>query len=198
MSVCLWPPPFNLWMPQPIFLKICILIMAPEPISTACFINPSHQSVYPNIIARQGLSQKRYRGNEYIRNNRRIVVRAVFYVVRVLPNESKRLVLPRTACYIRNYWQGGEIKTSLQTVIQSFMVYRNTLIVANVIQQMNYILRALSEINIRIPYFLLSLFFDHEVSGRTFLRNTIELTPDYTASQFRIQYSSELNTDHQR
>jgi hypothetical protein len=38
-------------------------IMVPEPISTAYFINPSHQSVslhvYHNIVARQGLGKKK-------------------------------------------------------------------------------------------------------------------------------------------
>jgi hypothetical protein len=32
-------------------------IMAPEPISTANIINPSHQSVYPAIDARQRLGK---------------------------------------------------------------------------------------------------------------------------------------------
>jgi hypothetical protein len=32
-------------MPEPIFKKLGMYIMAPDPISTPCFINPSHQSV---------------------------------------------------------------------------------------------------------------------------------------------------------
>jgi hypothetical protein len=32
-------------MPEPIFIKLNMYIMAPEPISTAYFINPSHHSV---------------------------------------------------------------------------------------------------------------------------------------------------------
>jgi hypothetical protein len=32
-------------MPEPIFMKLGMYIMAPEPISTVYFINPSHQSV---------------------------------------------------------------------------------------------------------------------------------------------------------
>jgi hypothetical protein len=32
-------------MPEPIFIKLGLYIMAPEPMSTAYFINPSHQSV---------------------------------------------------------------------------------------------------------------------------------------------------------
>jgi hypothetical protein len=34
-----------LWMPEPVFKKIEMYIMTPEPISTAYLINPSHQSV---------------------------------------------------------------------------------------------------------------------------------------------------------
>jgi hypothetical protein len=45
---------------------------------------------------------KRYRGNEYIRNNRRIVGRVVFYAVRVVSKKSRRLILLRTSCY--EFW----------------------------------------------------------------------------------------------
>jgi hypothetical protein len=48
-------------MGEPIFTKRGMHIMAPEPISTAYFINPSHQSVclyvYPLIVARQRLGK---------------------------------------------------------------------------------------------------------------------------------------------
>jgi hypothetical protein len=33
-------------MPKPIFIKLDMYIMAPEPIPTSYFINPSHESVY--------------------------------------------------------------------------------------------------------------------------------------------------------
>jgi hypothetical protein len=46
---------------NPIFIKLGMCIMAPEPISAAYFINPSHQSlclyVYPPIVARQRLGK---------------------------------------------------------------------------------------------------------------------------------------------
>jgi hypothetical protein len=45
-------------MPEPIFMKLDMYIMAPEPISAAYFINTSHQSVYPCIVARQWLGKK--------------------------------------------------------------------------------------------------------------------------------------------
>jgi hypothetical protein len=55
------PPPINFWTPEPIYIKLGMCIMAPEPISTACFINPSHQSVclyvYPLIAAMQRLGK---------------------------------------------------------------------------------------------------------------------------------------------
>jgi hypothetical protein len=40
----------------------------------------------------------RYRGNECIRNNRIIILRAVFYAVHVVTKESRRLVLPKNYC----------------------------------------------------------------------------------------------------
>jgi hypothetical protein len=46
VSVSLWISPINLWMPDPIFVTLHMCIMAPEPISTEYFINPSHQSVF--------------------------------------------------------------------------------------------------------------------------------------------------------
>jgi hypothetical protein len=36
-------PHINFWMPEPIFMKLGMYIMAPEPILAAYFINPSYQ-----------------------------------------------------------------------------------------------------------------------------------------------------------
>jgi hypothetical protein len=50
----------NFRIPEPVFLKLVIYIMALEPISTAYFINPSHQSVsgcVSPIVARQQLDK---------------------------------------------------------------------------------------------------------------------------------------------
>jgi hypothetical protein len=48
-------------MAEPLFMKLGMYIMAPEPISVAYFINPSHYSVclyvYPPIVARQRLDK---------------------------------------------------------------------------------------------------------------------------------------------
>jgi hypothetical protein len=64
--------------------------MAPEPISKGYFINPSNQSVYlyvyPLSLLGNG-SVKRYRGNEYTHNNRKIVGCVVFYAVRYVSRE---------------------------------------------------------------------------------------------------------------
>jgi hypothetical protein len=55
--VCMYPP-INFWIPEPIFLKLAVYIMTPEPISTAYFINPSHQSLCLYIyVARQRLGK---------------------------------------------------------------------------------------------------------------------------------------------
>jgi hypothetical protein len=45
LSVCLYIPPINFCMPEPIFMKLSICNMASEFISTAYFVNPSHLSV---------------------------------------------------------------------------------------------------------------------------------------------------------
>jgi hypothetical protein len=42
---CLCVSPINFWMPEPIFMKLHMYIMAPEPIWTAYFVNLSQQSV---------------------------------------------------------------------------------------------------------------------------------------------------------
>jgi hypothetical protein len=48
-------------MHEQIFMELAVCIMAAEPISTACFINRSHQSVplhvHPPIVAEQGLDK---------------------------------------------------------------------------------------------------------------------------------------------
>jgi hypothetical protein len=60
LSVCESPPPpIHFWMPEPIVMKLGMYIIALEFISTADFINPTHQSVclyvYLRITARQRL-----------------------------------------------------------------------------------------------------------------------------------------------
>jgi hypothetical protein len=41
-------------MPEPNFQKLGMYIMASDPISTAYFINPSHQTVYPPMLLSNG------------------------------------------------------------------------------------------------------------------------------------------------
>jgi hypothetical protein len=100
---CLGIPPINFWMAEPVFMQLGMYIMAPEPISTAYFINPCHQSVclyvYLFIVARQRLGKNVSAATNTRRYNRRIVGRVVFCADRVLSKESRRLVLPRTYCY---------------------------------------------------------------------------------------------------
>jgi hypothetical protein len=79
-----------------LFIKLGIYIMAPEPISTAYYINPSHQSVsvYVSrpILARQRLG-KHVPAATNTRNNRRIVAWVVFYAVRVVSHKSQWVFL---------------------------------------------------------------------------------------------------------
>jgi hypothetical protein len=48
-------------MAEPVIMKLGMYILAPEHSTTACFINPSHQSlclyVYPPIVAGQQLGK---------------------------------------------------------------------------------------------------------------------------------------------
>jgi hypothetical protein len=77
-------------MPESIFMKLGMYIMVPEPIWTAYFINPSHQSVclyvYPPITRQQLSKQVPMTMNT--RNNRRTVGHIVFCTVRVISKES--------------------------------------------------------------------------------------------------------------
>jgi hypothetical protein len=66
---CLCIPAINFWMPEPVFMKVAMYIMALQSISTAYFINPSRQPVclyvYPLSLLGNGSIKKRNRGNEY-------------------------------------------------------------------------------------------------------------------------------------
>jgi hypothetical protein len=85
-AVCV-SPHNQIWTTEPIFMKHCMYIIAPELISTAYFINPSHQSVclhmYPSFVARQRLG-KTFTATVNIRNNKRTVYSVVSYAVRVV------------------------------------------------------------------------------------------------------------------
>jgi hypothetical protein len=48
LCVCVFPP-VNFWMPEPIFMKLGIYIVARESISTADFINPFRQCACPFV-----------------------------------------------------------------------------------------------------------------------------------------------------
>jgi hypothetical protein len=54
-------PTINFSVPEPIFMKLGMHIMIPEPISTAYYINPTNQSpylyVHPPIVVRQRLGK---------------------------------------------------------------------------------------------------------------------------------------------
>jgi hypothetical protein len=99
LSVCLNITHMNFRMAEPVFTKLGIYIMAPQPISTAYFINPSHQSVCmhvnPFIIPRQRFGENVTAATN-THNNRIIVGRVVFYAVLVVSKERRRSVLPGT------------------------------------------------------------------------------------------------------
>jgi hypothetical protein len=82
-------------MPESMFMKLGMHVMAPEPISTAYVINPAYQSVY--VVARQQLGK-----NVTTATNRIIAGHVVLYAVHV-SKDSRRLVLPRSSCFF--IWQ---------------------------------------------------------------------------------------------
>jgi hypothetical protein len=77
-SIC-EPSHISVWVPKPVCMKLGMCSMAPHPISTAYFINLSHQSVCLYVcmcihpfIARQRLG-KHITAAANTRNNRRII-----------------------------------------------------------------------------------------------------------------------------
>jgi hypothetical protein len=75
-------------------------IVAPKPISTAYFINPSHQSVYPPIIAMQQLSRHVPVATNTCNN--RTVDSIIFYVACVILKESLWVCLCITLTLLGN------------------------------------------------------------------------------------------------
>jgi hypothetical protein len=72
---------------EPVFMKLAMYIMAPEHISTAYFINPSHDSLsacVPLLFARQQLG-KHVPAARNTRNNRIIVGRVSLWVCLCIP-----------------------------------------------------------------------------------------------------------------
>jgi hypothetical protein len=83
---------FNFRKPEPIFIKFGMYVIAPEPISTANYINPSHQSVCLNAyVATQRLGINVTAATNT--HNRRIVGCIVFYAVRVVSKDSGWFIL---------------------------------------------------------------------------------------------------------
>jgi hypothetical protein len=76
-------------MPEPIFIKLGMYIMVPESMSTASLISASHLSVCL-YVANQRLGKN---GNEYTRNNRRMLGRVVFYAVRIKHNSRQNQII---------------------------------------------------------------------------------------------------------
>jgi hypothetical protein len=94
----------NFWITEPTFIKFGMY--------KSWHLSPSqrHTSYIPNIVCVSICAShyrclataryKRHHGSIYTRNNRRIAGQVVFYAIRVLPKESRRLVLPRTSCFV--------------------------------------------------------------------------------------------------
>jgi hypothetical protein len=91
-------------MPQPIFMKLGMYIMAPEPISTAYLLSV-FVSVYVSspIVARQRFGKHIPEAKNAL-NNRRIIGYVAFYAVRALSKESLQVCLRITLSLLGNGW----------------------------------------------------------------------------------------------
>jgi hypothetical protein len=80
-------------MPKPVFMKPGMYIMAHEPISTAYFINPTHQSVCLHVCPPSFL------GNGSVKNvtvaTNELLEAFYLYAIRAVSKESRKLFLPR-------------------------------------------------------------------------------------------------------
>jgi hypothetical protein len=86
-------------MAESIFTKLGMYIVAPESISTAYFINPSHKSVYlyvyPPLVARQRLHKHFTAAKVKHPTIVELLNASFFYAVSGVSKESILLVLPR-------------------------------------------------------------------------------------------------------
>jgi hypothetical protein len=93
-------------MPEPIFMKLGMYIMATDCASAAYFITHSDQSLclytrmYPHIVATQRLSKNFTAAKNTHATVEELFRRVVFYALRVASKESRRLVFRRTSCYV--------------------------------------------------------------------------------------------------
>jgi hypothetical protein len=97
--------PINFWMTELIFKKLGMYIMAREPISTACFINPFCQSVYMCILLSlpgNGPEKKNVTAAMNIHATIEELMDASFYLLCRI-KESRRVVPPTTICILMKY-----------------------------------------------------------------------------------------------
>jgi hypothetical protein len=117
MSVWLCtPPPPRIWMPEHIFMKLCIRA------HLSSLLRKSFSSV--SVCTSQPLLGngllKRYHGDKY--SNRRIFGRIISCVVH-LSKESRRLVLPRTSCFLFDRSNGPpDIENDLRSLNSSVSI----------------------------------------------------------------------------
>jgi hypothetical protein len=101
--VSMYPLFINLWMPEPIFMKLGMYIILPNPIWTAYFINPFHQCVCVSVFLSPLSLLCNGSLNTFLRQRIHAPIEdkldAFFYVVRVVSKDSKRLVLFRISFY---------------------------------------------------------------------------------------------------
>lgn len=82
-------------------MKLGMYVMAHESISIMCFMNFSLSLCVCMCIILSLLGNslvKRYHGNDYTSNSRRIVGGIIFYAVHVVSNNVCDQIFPRTSC----------------------------------------------------------------------------------------------------
>jgi hypothetical protein len=103
IKVALYDHHIKFSMPEPVCIKLCVYIMASEPISTAYITIHSHKSVclyvLPPVVDRQQLGKNVTAAmNTHITIDE-LLVGVVFYAVRVVSEESRRLFFTELLVY---------------------------------------------------------------------------------------------------
>jgi hypothetical protein len=110
-------PLTNFRTPEQIFMKLVMYIMAPEPISTVYFKNPSHKPVSLCILP----AVARQRLGKHVPTATKNFEGVIFYEVRVVSKEYRRIILPGTSYFKRHF--NTELSSHLCLVLRNSLFH---------------------------------------------------------------------------
>jgi hypothetical protein len=90
-------------MPEPIFIKLGMYIMAPEFISTAYFINPSLCVCMCILLSLLGNGYFKTLTRQWTHKQQKNCLTSLLYEIRAVSKESRLFVLLRASCYLFKY-----------------------------------------------------------------------------------------------